>query len=188
MNRHLQEFFWTPEETVRWLKHVVSDLRLWVVLWEVGRDAGLVDPEVLAPRLFENSVDDSVQLFLGDPTFSRPVWRETNGRRILDVQLSCAVQFVPAISVPDHILLQGRLAVLRPDQYDGSCAERLPGLFRHLRLSMQRHSDRTRIVTQLLSGGGKKRWKGMLVGKDVPADVELKQFVTGSVVFDLEAT
>ena len=188
MNRYLQEFFWTPAETVRWLKDVVPDMGLWIVLWEVGRDARLVALEELAPGLFENGVDEPVQLFLGETSLSRSVWRETGGRRILDVQRSCAVQLVPPIAVPGGTLLQGRLAMLRPEEYDGACIQRLRMLFRRLRGSMRTRSDRTRIVTQLLSGGGKKRWKDVLVGRDIPAvDVQLKQFVAGSVVFDVEA-
>jgi hypothetical protein len=187
MRKLSQEFFWTPGEMVAWLKHVNEDFDLWLVLWEAGADARLVASEELSPDFFEGVTDDSVQMFIGDSRLSLPAWRNANGRRLLDLQRSCAVQLVPPILSRGRHLLQGRLATLRPQVYEVSCAGGVPQLFQQLCRSMKRNSDHTRVVTQLLPDGRKKRWTDILVGKGVPAeDVRLKQFAAGAVVFDLE--
>lgn len=190
MNRYLSEFFWMPTEMVRWLRLIVPELRLWVVLWEVGQDSRAVDSGELLAEMFEGRVEDSIQLFLGDLELSHgPVWHRAEGGRLLDLHRSYAVQLIPPVMI-GRTLLQGRLAMLQPDQYENpECAAKLIILFRRLRKSMKRHSDSTRVITQRLSAGGKKHWKSMLVGKDVPGEgvVQLKQFVQGSVVFEVEA-
>jgi hypothetical protein len=191
MNRFLQEFFWTPDETIDWIKRVARSLNLWVVLWAVANDAQKVDADQLRPDMFEGLEEDTLQLFLGSFDLStEPAWREVQGRRLLDFQRSYAVQLVPAVIAPDHkTLLQGRLAILRPDQYDDQVsAKKLFELFRRLKASMKNESDRDRVVTQVSSSGGKKLWKDILVGKHVPGGrvTQLKQFSKAPVVFSVE--
>jgi hypothetical protein len=191
MNRYLQEFFWTPSELVAWLRVMCKQLGLWIVVWPVGQDARAYDPDDIRPEMFEGVREDAVQIFVGAPEVSTgPAWRIVNGKQLLDFQASYAVQLVPSVVTPDGtILLQGRLAVLRPDQYENAGrAEKLVALFRRLQSSLEQESDADRCVVQLLSNGERKVWKGMLVGKAVKAsNKQLKQFERGEVVFGVEA-
>jgi hypothetical protein len=152
MNKRLQEFFWTPTETVRGLRDVVPELDLWVALWALGQDAQSIDVNLLSDEVLQDKVEDSVHLFLGSLKLNPgPVWRGTAGKHLLDMQRSCAVQLVPPV-VSDRALLQGRLAMLRSDQYDNlDCIARLPTIFRRLRESMRIYSDRRRVIKKLFS-------------------------------------
>ena len=120
MNRFLQEFFWTPTETVGWIKNVVPSLNLWLVLWVVGEDAQLLEATELRPSMFENRTEDGVQIFLGSIDLSgAPVWREAGGRRLLDFQRSFAVQLVPPVITPGQdIFLQLQMSILILSQYE----------------------------------------------------------------------
>ena len=154
MNRSIQEFFWTPTDTIRWLKVEVLSLRLWIVMWPVGSDARPLHVAELELGMFENDTEDAVQIFLGSAALSgAPEWTEAGGRRLLDFERSYAVQFAPSLITPDRkILLQGRMAMLRRYQYeDYSKATKLSELFRRLRASMKQASDRSRVVVQVLS-------------------------------------
>ncbi len=190
MNRFIQEFFWTPTETVGWIKKVVPSFELWLVLWRPGSDAQLLEATELQPSMFENGIEDAIQIFLGSIHFSgAPVWREAGGRRLLDFQRSFAVQFAPPVITPGRdILLQGQMGILRLSQYeDSGRATQLSELFRRLQTSMKQASDPSRAVVQVLSNGKKKRWNDMLIGAAVPdRGLQLKQFAKGAVTFGLE--
>jgi hypothetical protein len=191
MGRYLREFFWTPSETVPWIEHAVSSLGLWIVVWTVGCDARRSDLSDLDPEMFCGSTEESVQLFLGSAGLSEPRWQLTSGRRQLDFKRSYAVQLVPSVHDRDsEILLQGRLAILRLDQYeDLARAKELADLFRRLVGSMKQQSDDHCVIVQDLANGECKIWKQTLVGKAVPRTetLRLKQSIQGAVVFRIAA-
>jgi hypothetical protein len=190
MTKFLQEVFWTPGETIDWVHRVVGAFDLWAVLWLVGNEARLVDANELRPEIFYDRTEDTAHLFLGSSNKLRsPQWRDVSGKRLLDFQRSYAVQFVPSVISPDRkALLQGRLAILPPDQYDDPArAAALVSLYRSLQLSMKKQSDQSRVVTQVLQSGEPKTWKQVLVGKAIPRgqELKLKQFADGVVEFQL---
>lgn len=163
MNRYLQEFFWMPEELLNWLQARCRQVELWIVLWKVGADAQLVGSDDLQLETFHGTDSDVVQIFIGAPDVSRdPVWRLVNGRRLLNFQSSYVVQLVPSVITPDErILLQGRLAILRPNQYaDAARAKKLLLLCRRLRSSMKSNSDVGQCIVQRLSNGQLKHPRG----------------------------
>jgi hypothetical protein len=189
MSKLAQEYFWTPDELVGWVKHICRDLGLWLVLWRVGRNAELINPETLLPSMFQGG-DDSVQLFLGDPTMCPvPQWRVAGDRRELDFVQSYAMQLVPSLVAPDDTtLLQGRLAIMRSTDYDdGKRYTELNKLFRRLKADLKRNSDAGHVVVQSLPDGGRKRWTTMLVSQAVATSTtKLKQFSRGEVEFGIE--
>jgi hypothetical protein len=117
----------------------------------------------------------------------RPQWRVSKGNRLLDFARSYAAQIVPSIfSSKDTVLLQGRLAILKVEQYeDINRARRLASLYRKLTSSMKNSSDHQRVVVQNLSTGKTKTWNDILLGREVPDSLRLKQFANGPVVFDV---
>jgi hypothetical protein len=185
-----QEFFWTPHELQAWLIRVCDELGLWLVLWRVGRNADNVNPDAIQPSMFESVADDAIQIFLGSPSICpKPVWRIAGDRRELDFIRSYAVQLVPSVLAVDHkTMLQGRLAIMRPVDYDDSNrAKQVAELFKQLRAKLRQDSDRSRIIVQQLPDGDKKRWQDVLVGKSVPkSGLKLKQFSRGEVEFGIE--
>lgn len=190
MSNLTQEFFWEPEELTGWVKRVCDEAGLWLVIWQVGRSANLADPAAVRPSMFKAMQDDSIQLFLGEPSICpAPRWRVVEDRRELDFKESYAVQLIPCIVAPDgNTLLQGRLAIMRERDYDDkSRAAELTNLFRRLQSRLKQESDVSRVVVQLLSNGGKKRWNRMLVGKSLPDNgLKLKQFSRGGVEFQID--
>ena len=140
--------------------------------------------------MFNGLAEDTIQLFLGNAD-QAPAWRQAGGKRLLDFQRSYVVQLVPSVIAPDQkSLLQGRLAILRPDQYEeGERARALLTLFRRLRSDMKRESDARYLVVQRLPNGGRKIWRTMLIGKAVPGSstTQLKQFANGKVAFEIDA-
>ena len=191
MRRFLQEFFWTPDETVSWIQRVASSFALWTVVWTIDRDAERFDPAAIQLEMFTGLTEDEVQLFLGSPAICRePVWRPAGRRRLLDFQRSYAIQLVPPTLAPDgKTLLQGRLGILCPDKYeDPERSEQLSALFNRIQTSMKQESDSSRVIVQDLTGGGRKTWKTMLVGRAVPKTgvLELKQHAKGGAVFRVE--
>ncbi len=178
-----------PDELAAWVKHVCAELGLWLVIWQVGRNADLVKPAALQSSWFTGA-DDSVQLFLGDPRLCpEPHWRVAGDRRELDLRRTYAVQLVPSLLAKDgRTLLQGRLAIMRESDYgDDSRYAALGALFRRLRSDLKRRSDSSHVVVQPLSGGGQKRWNDIQVGAAVPGSAKvLKQFSGGEVEFRVE--
>jgi hypothetical protein len=189
MSKLIQEFFWTPDELLAWVKRIRDELGLWLVLWRPGRNADLVDPDSLSPTQFHGP-DDSIQLFLGDPSLCpQPKWRVVGDRRELDFRASYAVQLVPSIVAPSQeILLQGRLAIMRVADYDdGVRYAELEKLFRSLRADLKSNSDLKHVVVQSLSSGVRKRWPTMLVSPAViTSTAKLRQFSRGEVEFGIE--
>jgi hypothetical protein len=120
-----------------------------------------------------------------------PVWRQAGGQRLLDFQKSYAVQVAPPIMVVEKkILLQGQMAIFPRRQYeDSKKADRLIALFRHLRTDLVERSDRSHVVIQTTSSGTIKRWKDILLGRQVSnSGLLLKQFVKGEVFFEIGRT
>ena len=189
MGRCLQEFFWTPAELTQWVQRACREFELWLVVWRVGCDAEQVGPERLSAALFEGT-DESVQLFLGDPSLSpAPRWRADRHRREIDFPGSYAVQLIPSLVPPGgDVLLQGQLAVMGSASYpDEERFAALGELCRLLQADLKRNSDPRYVVVQSLASGGRKRWKDVLVGPAVPnCGAKLKQFPNGSVEFSLE--
>jgi hypothetical protein len=191
MSNITQEFFWTPEELVSWLRRICSEFGLWLVVWRAGNSAELISPGAMQPSMFEAAQDDSIQVFLGKPSLCPdPRWRVVGDRRELDFARSYAVQLVPSVlSADGKTLLQGRLAILRsPDYDDRTRAVELAILFRQLRAELRRDSDGGHVVVQPLPGGERKRWRDMLVGRAVAGSgLKLKQFSRGEVEFRVES-
>lgn len=191
MTKLTQEFFWTPDELIGWIRQMCGDAGLWLVIWRVGHNADVVSPDAMLPSWFEG-MDDSVQLFVGDPLLcSVPQWRIVGDRRELDFTRSYAVQLVPSLVVPNvKTLLQGRLAIMRESDYDDASRYiELLKLYRRLRSDLQRASDSGRVVVQSLSTGGRKKWADMLVSPAVVGfNAKLKQFSRSEVEFELEST
>ena len=160
-------------------------------MWLVGEDARAVQPAEICAETFEGKTEDECHIFLSAPSISNgPVWQHINGKQVIDFQSSYAVQLVPSVVAPDRrVLLQGRIAILRPEQYDDSLhAEKLVQLFRRLRSSLKQNSDDTRCIVQSLSNGKLKKWTSVLVGKGTElANMELKQFAKGEVTFKVES-
>jgi hypothetical protein len=191
MSRFYQEFFWTPNEIIPWLKHEVTSLGLWVVLSPLRENANLFDVNSIHSDGFFDLSDEGIEIFLGDEKLlSGPSWRIEKEKRQLDFKKSYAVQLVPPIFVEDRkILLQGRMAILDSEFYeDPERAKNLIALFRKLKSSMKKNSDDSRYVRQKLSNGQIKIWKSMFVGKKIPKTKELqfKQFANGAVTFYIE--
>lgn len=191
MSRRQLEMFWMPPETVDWLKTLSSKYDLWFALWSVGFDIRLIEVSELIPEMFCNKTEDTVQIFIGHTSISeKPIWQSVANNRIINFSESYAVQFVPSILVPDRgILLEGRLAILQTNQYiDEYKSQKLAEFFHMLKLSMIKHSDRNRIVTQTLETGQKKQWPKVLIGKTIVKSnsLRLKQFANGHVDFDVE--
>jgi len=185
----IQEYFWTPDELIPWIRRVCGENQLWIVLWRVGSSAEIISPESISPSWFEGS-GDYLHFFIGDPAVCpAPQWRFVRGTREIDFALSYAVQLVPSLMAPDgNTLLQGRLAILRPADYeDASRYAELRKFFRRLRSDLRRNSDSSHVVVQPLATGGRKRWSDMLVGPAVVhSKRNLKQFFEGEVRFELE--
>jgi hypothetical protein len=190
MGKYLQEFFWMPSDVVQWLQSASQEFGLWVVLWQVGDNARTVDPDSLDASLFEGNQEDTFQIFLGSfDTSKAPVWRDIEGKKLLDFLNSYAVQLVPSIITPDRkTLFQGRLSIMPPDQYgDPIKAQKLIALFKLIQSSLKQSSDAGKKIVQHLANGKHKSWKNMLVGKSVSVtNMELKQFAHGEVVFEVE--
>jgi len=189
MSKLNQEFFWMPDELAAWVRSVCAELGLWLVIWHVGRYADVVNPEALQSSLFSGNAD-SVQLFLGDQRlFPEPQWRVAGDQRELDLRRTYAVQLVPSLLAKDgHVLLQGRLAIMRESDYgDVSRYASLGALFRRLTSDLKHRSDSSYVIVQPLAGGGRKRWKDIRVGAAVPGSAKvLKQFSGGEVEFRVE--
>lgn len=186
-------FFWTPPETLGWLKDVVSEFRLWVVLMVPGRDDELVHVDEIPIDIFYGRSEESLHFLLGSNEIaSEPVWRQVHGRQLLDFARSYAIQLVAPVVAPDReTLLEGRLATLHANQYgDQARARRLLKLFRVLRTRLKKESDDQRTIVQELPNGKKKRWTDIALGKRTPSpDIKrLKQFLEGEVVFQIEAS
>jgi hypothetical protein len=190
MSHLTQEFFWTPDELIEWLRRACKEFGLWLVVWRVGRNADRADPETLQLSMFDAAQDDSVQFFLGRSSLCpEPQWRVVGDRRELDFRRSYTVQLVPSVVGPDgNTLLQGSLAIMRATDYeDSSLAAELTRLFKQLKSDLKRNSDAGFIIIQTLPNGERKPWKNMLVGKAVPdTGMKLKQFVEGRVEFRVE--
>ncbi|MGB5102435.1 MAG: hypothetical protein WBO04_03835 [Steroidobacteraceae bacterium] len=190
MSKFAQEFFWTPTELLTWLRRVREELGLWLVVWRVGKSAELVELDSIQPSMFCGGQEDSVQLFLGTASLSpAPQWRVTADRRELDFQRSYAVQLVPSmLSTDGRMLLQGRLAIMRPTDYeDQKRAAELAKLFRRLTAELKRDSDAGRVIVQPLPTGERKRWGDVLVGRQISeSNLKLKQFSRGEVEFQVE--
>jgi hypothetical protein len=191
MNRHLQEFFWMPEEVAAWTTRAMLQHQLWAVVCVAATDALLLPVEAIQPSLFNHAEGDSIQVFVGARNIAAaPVWRTAGDRRSLDVEQSYAIQIIPPLFDDSErkSLLLGQIAILRSNQYDDpEKAARLIALFNRLRNEMMTSSDPSRVVVQILSNGDPKLWKDILVGKQVPKDdaVSLKQFAGGEVTFRL---
>jgi hypothetical protein len=165
-------------------------MRLWIVLWPVGEDARLIEAGDLRSEMFNCLTEESLQLFLGTAAIApHPLWCTAGGRREIDFQRSYAVQLVPSVIAPDaKTLLEGRMAILRSDQYaDAEAAKELIALFRRLQSEMKRASDHQHVVVQTLTNGEKKKWRNILVGRELPSSniVQLKQFAQGAVTFEV---
>ena len=190
MRKFAQEFFWTPAELLAWLRRVREELGLWIVVWRVGKSAEVAELDSIQPSMFSGGQEDSVQLFLGTATLSAaPQWRMVADRRELDFQRSYAVQLVPSmLSADGGLLLQGRLAILRPTDYeDEKRAVELAKLFRRLAAELKRDSDAGHVIVQPLPTGESKRWSDMLVGSAIAeSGLKLKQFSRGEVEFRVE--
>lgn len=186
----MQEFFWLPEPLTTWVQRICQDQGLWLVVWQVGNSAELVDPESLPSSRFRSAQDKPIQLFLGEPSLCQsPVWRTVGDRREVDFPRSYAVQLVPSLVVNEGTtLLQGRIAILRMSDYeDERRAAALAELYRRLRTALKRESDARNVVVQPMTDGTRKRWKDVLVGSGVSdSGLKLKQFSAGTVEFDVE--
>jgi len=50
-----------PSETVGWIKKVAAESELWVVLWEIWRDARTIELEDLKQNLLEPDTDKDLR-------------------------------------------------------------------------------------------------------------------------------
>lgn len=185
------DFFWTPKEFAEWIRERVLVNDFWLVIWPIGQDAFLSEVKDLEAALLANRREDSLHLFFGSKSLSEPVWRIANESQQINFAESYAIQIVPPVlTEDDQILLLGSMGMLKLASYgDAKKAERLSKLYKGLVTSLKKNSDKMHSVVQRLSSGGQKQWSNIHLGNGVSQtkNIQLKQFVTGSVVFEMRS-
>jgi hypothetical protein len=187
MKNWFREFFFTPAEVHKWIVDAIHDLKLWAVDWRVGSDATIIGPADIQPDWFVSDREQPLQLFLGRDSLSSPHWRQNHGKQLLDFAHSYAVQVVPPILIESRsTLLQGRIAILRANEYaDSGKATALRELFGELTKHLEGFSAVDYVISQELSTGKKKVWRDIALGAAIPqmSGVHLRQFLDGEVEF-----
>ncbi len=195
MSQTRLEFYATPSEQREWLKRPFSEPGIWGLVWRYGEGYryfpdGLCDVENLQ---FGGENEDELMLFLGRRDLAEtPAWRATPRGDQIDFKKSRAIQFVPSLTICNHILLEGRIAILRPSEYQTDEIPSKPLLqwFRQVARSLYSLKAPGTILTQRTADGSQKEWQNVIVSSGAVAwrcaGGCLKQFPKGMVEFDLQ--
>lgn len=187
------EFYALPEEFNKWLLKLISDDSVWCMAWYPGKDDPyyLIRDKDISSLSYQAEFEDSVMFFVGRRELSDIVWEDTKrGKRIHFIK-SQAIQIVPSLIVQERILLEGRMAVMRPSEYTLQGIDPKPILrwYKQVRKSLTSIMSREYIIIQRTTTGKIKEWLEVGV---TPAAVAwyhrghlLKQFPQGAVEFDI---
>jgi len=132
-------------------------------------------------------------LFFGNQELATlPVWQNLSQGQVLDFGRSFAIQFVPSLTVAPDILLDGRLGILSPSQYDSDqkTYRALVSWFKNVgRLLASSLNSNGTVLVQYTTQGFLKEWKDVLVSRGAVEwrrqGNRLKQFPCGEVDFDV---
>lgn len=189
MSRRRQAFFWTPEEQQTWLRAVVEEYNLWLVVTLDKRDAELINADSIEQSFFQGS-EFSTQVYFSAKSISEePTWDDRYLDRDIHFLRSYAVQFLPSMLSPDgKMLLEGQMAMVPPCEYqDQVRAADLERLFRRLVAKMRRDSSKTHEIVQYTDDQRRLRLT-TAVGKSViGSNLILKQLPMAAVEFTVEA-
>jgi hypothetical protein len=188
------EFYAVAEEQRAWLETQCQP-GTWIRYWEPSRP---VQHEVLTPQSvrlldFEAKHGDDWMLFLGRKDMApESVWLDTAVGRQIDFVKSMAIQFVPSLAYHDKVLLEGRISIMRVENYQQEGIDCAPLLnwFNALCRSFQRAvAKRDAVVTQRTTEGTIKEWRKVLVSERAVewrhSGRKVKQFPKGEVEFDI---
>lgn len=189
------EFYALPDEQQRWLMKLVLQEGIWCLAWNSAEDGYRYDTiryeEDLHRLSFESEHEDSLMFFIGRTDFSQIAWEDKPHGKELDFIKSQALQFVPSTVVSGYILLEGRLTIMRPSEYNlhGIDPKPLSRWYKQIRKSLTSIMTKDYIVVQRTTTGEIKEWHeiGVTYGAVTwrLGGHLLKQFPGGAVEFDV---
>lgn len=187
------EFYATANEQRRWFELQCQD-QVWMLHWQPQPSRyQVLSPQSIRRLSFQAEHEDHWMLFLGRKDMvQEPMWRETRHGREIDFIKSLAVQFVPSLDYHNQVLLEGRISIMRVEEYqrEGLDSRALLQWFKEICRSFKRTiAKRDAVLTQGTIGGRTKEWRKVLVSEEATSwrlsGRKLKQFLKGEIEFDV---
>ena len=190
------EFYALPDEQRQWLAEIVSQEGIWCLVnsWKPGHGDQYycIHKEAeLKSHFLPITPKGTLMFFIGRTGLSKPVWRDSPRGKELDFIRSQAIEFSPSLIVRESILLEGRLAIMRPSEYSlhGIDPNPLSRWYRPIRKSLTSIMTKDYIVVQRTTTGEIKEWHEIGVTHGAVTwrlgGHLLKQFPQGAVEFDI---
>jgi hypothetical protein len=194
MARVRVNFYAMPNEQQAWLNDTLAQTALWCVVRIPGAASRLIrEPSEIARLPFVEPSCKYFDLFLGNRELvEAPVWRIAgDGREVIDLARSMAIQYVPSLVVDNDVLLEGQMAIMAATYYQelGLDQGPLERWFAHIAKSFQKQRSPAKLVYHRADGQvvtypgtmltpGAVQWR--LAGK------RLKQLQQGPLEFDVQ--
>jgi len=188
------EFYALPDELQPWLASIIIQDGIWCLKRRIGNGVHydlIRDARDVKAISFMVENEDDVILFIGRSDLSPIVLENKAHSTSLDFIRSQAIQFVPSTIAKEVILLEGRLAIMRPSEYKlhGIDPKPLSQWYRHIQKSLASIMTRDNIVVQRTSTGKLKEWREIGITQGAVSWRRngrlLKQFPRGEVEFDV---
>jgi len=190
----IYSFYSLPEEFNKWLLKLILENSVWCMAWYPGINDlyyFVRDNKDVLSLSYQTEYEDSLILFIGRRDLSDIIWEDNKrGKRIHFIK-SQAIQLVPSLIVQECILLEGRMAVMRPSEYSLHGIDPKPILqwYKQVRKSLASIMSKEYIVVQRTASGKLKEWREIGL---TPGAISwrlsgrlLKQFPRGEVEFDI---
>jgi hypothetical protein len=189
------EFYATPDEQKQWLVNQIRDETIWMLGWSFTRKYFQVQSaNDIKDLSFEAKNPDDLIIYIGRSDLAHVLWSSAPSVDKIDFISSQAIQFVASITVEGRILLEGRIAIMRPSDYKLCNIDptNLSRSYRKIRKSLSSIMAPDFVVVQRTTSGVLKEWHGVGVTPGAVSwcrkGILLKQFPEGAVEFDIKQT
>jgi len=131
-------------------------------------------------------------MYIGRSDLAHAAWEKTQSGDKINFVNSQAIQFVASLMVEGRVLLEGRIAIMRPSDYKQHNINpaNLMRWYRKMRESLSSIMAHDFVVIQRTTLGTLKEWRGVGITPGAVAlrfkGVLLKQFAEGAVEFDIK--
>lgn len=194
MARVRVNFYALPNEQQAWLNETLEQSALWCVVRFPGDESRLVSDLSEIDRLpFVEPSCKYFDLFLGNRELvETPVWRIAgDGREVIDLVRSMAIQFVPSLVVDNNVLLEGQMAIMTATYYRelGLDQGPLERWFARIANSFRKQRSPAKLVYHRADGQAAAFPGTMLTSGAVQwrlAGRRLKQLLHGPMEFDVQ--